>query len=307
MELVFKILLGILKTFCYFGLGALAIRLKIFDRTEAAHFGKFAIDILTPFLTFYSIVTNFSRRDGDAFWQMPLIGFGMILFGMLCGYGLQFGMKKKTPRRMATFVHLCALNNFLFLPLILLDSLYGMRAVAYLFLMNVGSTVGFWTCGVFSLAGTDWKLALKNLCSTNIAAVILSVACVLLEIPVPKEVTEFCYDIGKGAVPLSLALTGCMIFSAGRRLTAYRFDAVYYLLVRLVILPLLMIPVLRLLPLAQPMMQVALIVALMPASSSSVLIVKQYGGSVDFASQAIMFSTILSALTIPALLYLILL
>lgn len=307
MDLVIKILLGILKTFCYFGLGALAIRLKIFDRTEAGHFGKFAIDILTPFLTFYSIVANFSRRDGAAFWQMPLIGFGIILFGMLCGYGLQFGMRKKTPRRMATFVHLCALNNFLFLPLILLDSLYGMKAVGYLFLMNVGSTVGFWTCGVFSLAGTDLKLALKNLCSTNIAAVILAVACVLLEIPVPKEVSSFCYDIGKGAVPLSLALTGCMIFSAGRRLTAFRYDAAYFLVVRLVILPLLTIPVLRLLPLPEQMMQVPLIVALMPASCSSVLIVKQYGGSVDFASQAIMFSTVLSAVTIPALLYLVLL
>ena len=36
MELVIKILIGILKTVCYFGLGALAIRLKIFDRHYCA-------------------------------------------------------------------------------------------------------------------------------------------------------------------------------------------------------------------------------------------------------------------------------
>ncbi|MBO4647305.1 MAG: AEC family transporter [Lentisphaeria bacterium] len=305
MELGFKILLGIVKTFCFFSLGALALRLKIFSHAEAVHFGRFAIDILTPFLTFYSIVCHFTRQDGAAFWQLPLTGFGIVLFGMLCGLVLQFGMKKKTPRRMATFVHLAALNNFLFLPLILLDSLYGMKAVGYLFLMSVGSTVGFWTCGVFSLAGSDWKLALKNLCSSNIAAVILAVVCVLLEIPVPGAVMELCREIGQGAVPLSLALTGCMVFSTGRRLLAYRYDAIYTLLVRLVILPVLTLLVLRQLPLAKPLMQVAVLVALMPASCSSVLIVRQYGGSADFASQSIVLSTIGSMVTVPVFLYLI--
>ena len=157
MELVLKILLGIVKTFCFFGLGALALRLKIFDKQESAHFSRFVIDVMTPFLTFYSVVRNFSRQDGAVFWQLPLLGFGIMLFGMLCGYGLQYGMKNKTPRRMATFVHLAAVNNYLFLPLILLDSLYGSKAVGYLFLLSVGSTVGFWTCGIFALAGAAGK------------------------------------------------------------------------------------------------------------------------------------------------------
>ena len=305
MELVFKILLGIGKTFCFFGLGALALRLKIFNKDEAMHFGKFVIDILTPFLTFYSVVRNFTRQDGAAFWQLPLLGFGIVFFGMLCGYVLQYGMKEKSPRRMATFVHLAAVNNYLFLPLILLDSLYGMKAVAYLFLMNVGSTVGFWSCGIFALAGKDWKQALKNLCSTNIFAVILAVLVVLLEIRVPAPLMELCYDIGKGVVPFSLMLTGCAIFSAGSRLMAFRYDAGYALVVRLIILPVLTVLLLKLLPLKKSLLQVAEMVALMPASCSSALIVKQYGGSSDFAGQSTVFTTVCSVVTIPLFLYLI--
>ena len=299
-----KILAGIVKIFCFFGLGALAMRLKIFSRQESAHFSRFVIDVMTPFLTFYSVVRNFSRQDGAVFWQLPLLGFGMMLFGLLCGYALQYGMKRKTPRRMATFVHLAAVNNYLFLPLILLDNLYGSKAVGYLFLLSVGSTVGFWTCGIFALAGADWKLALKNLCSTNMAAVVLAIGAVLLEIPVPGALMDLCNDIGKGAVPLSLMLTGSVIFSVGARLTAFRYDAFYALAVRLVILPLLTILILKLLPLAKPLMEVALVVALMPASCSSALIVRQYGGSADFAGQSIVFSTVGSIVTIPLFLFL---
>lgn len=304
MDLMVKILIGIVKIFCFFGLGALAMRLKIFDRQESIHFSRFVIDIMTPFLTFYSVVRNFSRQDGAVFWQLPLLGFGIMLFGMICGYGLQYGMKEKTPRRMATFVHLAAVNNYLFLPLILLDSLYGMKAVGYLFLLSVGSTVGFWTCGIFALAGADWKLALKNLCSTNMAAVVLAIAFVLLEIPVPASLLDLCYDIGKGAVPLSLMLTGSAIFSVGVRLMAFRYDAFYAMAVRLVILPVLTVLLLKLLPLAKPLMEVAVVVALMPASCASALIVRQYGGSADFAGQSIVFSTIGSIVTIPLFLFL---
>ena len=305
MALVVKILLGIGKTFVFFGLGAWALHRKIFDRSEAIHFSRFVIDVMMPFLTFYSVVRNFSRQDGAAFWQLPLLGFGIIFFGLLCGYGLQYGMRRKTPRRMATFVHLAAVNNYLFLPLILLESMYGMKAVAYLFLLNVGSTVGFWTCGIFALAGTDWKQAVKNLFSTNIAAVILAIGFVLLEIPVPAPVMELCFDIGKGAVPLSLILTGCAIFSAGSRLAAFRADAVYFVLVRLILLPVLTVFLLHLLPLEKPLLDVAVMVALMPASCSSALIVKQYGGCQDYAGQAIVCSTVFSVATIPLFLYLI--
>lgn len=305
MALVLKILLGIGKTFIFFGLGASALKWKIFDKSEVAHFSRFAIDVLTPFLTFYSIVKNFSRQDGAAFWQLPLLGFGIVFFNMLCGYGLQYGLKNKTPRRMATFVHLAAVNNYLYLPLILVDSLYGMKAVAYLFLMSMGTTVGFWTCGMFALAGTDYRKAMKNICNTNIAAVLLAVPCVLLEIHLPEPLLELCYDIGKGSIPLCLMLTGGAIFAAGKRLTAFRYDAFYMLAVRLLILPALTVLLLKLLPVKKELLDVGMIVALMPASCASALIVKQYGGSSDFAGQSIMFSTVCSAATIPLFLFLI--
>ena len=86
---------------------------------------------------------------------------------------------------------------------------------------------------------------------------------------------------------------------------AYRYDAVYTMLVRLVILPALTVLVLKLVPLEPPLKEVAMMVAIMPASCASALIVKQYGGSADLAGQSIVFSTVGSIVTIPLFLYLI--
>ncbi|OQA86323.1 MAG: Membrane transport protein [Lentisphaerae bacterium ADurb.Bin242] len=303
IDMIVKVILAIVKTFFFFGIGALALRLKMFGSSDLGPLGRFAIDLLMPFFTFYSIVTNFGAGDAKALWQLPLLGFGIMLFGMLCGYGLQYGMRNRTPRRAATFIHLATVNNYAFLPLILLESLFGMKAVAYLFLMNVGSAIGFWTCGIFALVGGgDLKQTVRNILSTNIAAVALALLVVFTGIRVPGTAMSLCKDVGVIAVPLALILTGAAIFSSGSRLMAYRYDAIYTLLTRLVILPLLTIFVLKLFPLDPLTRDISIVVSLMPASCASALIVKKYGGCADLAGQSIFISTIASIVTIPVFL-----
>ncbi|MBO7147483.1 MAG: AEC family transporter [Lentisphaeria bacterium] len=301
--LLLKVFWGILKTFAYFGLGGLALRLKYVDQESSAKFGRFVVDMLFPLYTFYCIVTNFHKDEAEALWQLPALGLGIVVFNMLCGFVLQYGMRFKTPRRKATFVHLATMNNYVFLPLILLQDLYGEKAVAYLLLFSIGSTIGFWTCGVATLAGSDWKSALKNIISSNTIAVVLGLICVFCNIPVPQGILIFCKDIGQVAVISAMILTGCTIFGSFTRLIAYPADAVYMLVTRLIILPLLTVPLLKLLPLDPMIANVAILVALMPASCSSALIVRKYGGSADLAGQSIVFSTLCSLITIPLFLY----
>ena len=64
-----------------------------------------------------------------------------------------------------------------------------------------------------------------------------------------------------------------------------------------------MLLLLKLLPLEPLVYHVALIVSLMPASCTSVLIVRKYGGCPDFAGQSVFFSTIACIVTVPVFLY----
>jgi hypothetical protein len=77
------------------------------------------------------------------------------------------------------------------------------------------------------------------------------------------------------------------------------WNQIYLVVVRLIILPGFFILVLSLLNLPQDVFAVTVIVAIMPVSSQSPIITRRYGGSPAFASRAIISTTLMSAVTIP--------
>ena len=303
MDMLWKVILAILETFIFFGFGAWAYRLKMLEDNDLGKLGRLSIDMLLPFLTFSSIVTNFTAKDLAAIWQLPLLGIGIMAFGALCGYVLVYGLHDKSPRRNGTFLHLAIANNYIFLPLVVLGNLFGEKAVAALMLLTVGSTVGFWTFGVGVLAGRDYRRVIRNVCSTNMAAVVLALLCVFTGVQVPAFGMHIFEKLGALSVPLSLLLIGASMYKTGIRMLTHRFDALYTLVTRLIILPFLTVMLLHLLPLEPLVYHVALIVSLMPASCTSVLIVRKYGGCPDFAGQSVLFSTVACIVTVPLFLY----
>ena len=80
--------------------------------------------------------------------------------------------------------------------------------------------------------------------------------------------------------------------------------AVWGVICRLIIIPVITVAVLKLLHLPQMIYNVALIIALMPTSCASVIIVGKYGGDVDYSGQQLLLSTLLSPATVTGFLYL---
>ena len=108
--------------------------------------------------------------------------------------------------------------------------------------------------------------------------------------------------MGNAAVPLVLIGIGAAIYNSAGRFGKHLTDAFYLGLVRLIILPLILIMIFKLLPLDVEVFRVLAVVALMPVSSSSVLVARRYGGDLDMASQAIIITTLLSIVTAPLML-----
>ena len=95
----------------------------------------------------------------------------------------------------------------------------------------------------------------------------------------------------------SLTLSGAALFREGR-------DAAWGVLCRLIIIPALTVAALKMIPMPPMVFNVALIIALMPTSCASVIIVGKYGGDVDYSGQQLLLSTFISPVTITGFLYL---
>ena len=299
-NMMFQVFCSIFQTFLMFGLGVIAIRTGMIRKENLGGLTRLALDVFFPFLTFSTILRNFTPEKMHDLWIMPTIGFGMMAAGGLAGFLFRMKMFHSTPERRASIHHICAINNYIFLPLIVLDKLWGAHHLALLLMMNVGSTIGFWTIGILTFGGSgSLKQSVKNIFSVNLAAIVLAVIMAWFHIPVPSFLSGMADMAGGMAVPFMLILTGAALWFQADKLFRDKLDALYITAVRLLILPAMLIFLLKLLPLERDVLEVCITVALMPAASASVLIAERYGGSTELTGQAIIITTSLSIITIP--------
>lgn len=304
-EMILKVILAIGQTFVFFAVGAAAVKLKYLDTRDVSKIGSFTMDVIFPFCCFASVFNGMQGADPVAVWLPPVLGFGIMAFNAIIGLGLQFGLKNRSESRLKAFRQMAAINNYLFLPLIIVENLYGSSGSACLMLFSVGSAVGFWSVGIWVMSkfGLN-KETFKNLLTSNLVAVLLAVALVCCKVPVPDAVIKVANGVGNIGTPLMLVLTGASLTLSGAKLFREGRDAAWGVLCRLIIIPAFTVAALKMIPMSQMIYNVALIIALMPTSCASVIIVGQYGGDVDYSGQQLLLSTILSPATITGFLYL---
>jgi malate permease and related proteins len=299
--MITQVIFAIIEIFTIFAIGAYVRHRGMLEEQDLTKLSKLVVDILFPMLVFSSITKNLDPNKLNELWIMPLAGFGLMACGALLGIVLKKGLKNRSPERVATFHHYCAINNYVFLPIIILSNLWGKEYLPLLFIMNIGSTIGFWTIGV-ALLGGNFKSAVKNIFSINLVAIIAAIAIVLIGIPVPPIVINICTKLGSAAVPLMLLLIGAAIYGAPH-LFKNRWDVTYLTIVRLIVIPLILVTILKLFNLPQDNFRVIFIVTLMPVSASSAVITRRFGGDPNFAGQAIIVTTMASIATIPVMIY----
>lgn len=295
-----KIILAILQIFGVFFVGWGARHLRYINEMEINRWSRVAIDILMPLLVFHSIVTGFKADRLGTLWPLPILGLGIIVFGALCGIALRRGMWSKDENLRKTFHHFCAINNYGYLPIIIVQSLWGTEGVARLFFLNLGSSIGYWTIGVGVLGDSGVLKRLKKILTPNLITLAVALGLCLLgwNRHVPTLVLDISERVGSAAVPLILLLIGASLYPLPS--IRHKRDLIYLTAVRLVLLPACIITVLILLPLHPDVRNIAFIVALMPGTVSSTIITRRYGGSPTFAARAAIVTTLVSIVTIPA-------
>ena len=300
--ILLQVLFAVIETFAFFALGAFAFERKMFTKESLPGMSRFAINVLTPILIFANVAGKFTREDLCSAWIYPVLGFSMIALHAGFGYLLLPFLRNRTTERKATFMHMAAVNNFIFLPIIIISYLWPGKTVAALLLCSVGSTFAQWTIGLAVMASGNTGRLLKNLITPNSIAVVVAIIYLLLPWKLPQGIMDFCIKSGNLAIPLCLILIGATVWSSRGCWWSNLPDMIYATACRIIIIPLLTLLLLRFTQLPEIARHLALVLAVMPGSSGSVLIVREYGGDVDFAGQLILSTTLFGLITMPILL-----
>ncbi len=287
--------------------GWVARRRGLLDASSVAACSRLVVDVAFPALVLVELPRTVTPAVLEAAWPIPLTGLLVVGGGMLLGRALT---------RDGTSAFLVGLPNWIFLPLLIADGLYGSAGVRVVLLFNVGAQVSLWTLGVRTLGGPG---SLKGLLNPGLAATGAGLA-LALWVPEVRDWArggggggvglagrtgaEALAVVGQICVPLSLFVTGAQLAEQGWAGGARGLPRV--LLGRLVVVPALVVGALWLArgAFTPEARAVLTIIAAMPVAISGSLFSQRFGGDAGLAARAVLVSTVLALGTVPGLLWL---
>lgn len=196
--------------------------------------------------------------------------------------------------------------NTLFVTLPVVETIYGAKGAFIVALGCIPFNVILFTYGIARLRGGSAGFRLKDILSTPLIATLFAILLFAFRVPVPTPVRSILSSVASATVPMSMLLVGSSLGNV--ELKGALRDKSMLLLVaeRFLLAPLVMFFVMKLIG-AEPMLRN--IMVLTAATPSAILVAAlslQTGKGGAYSSEGILVTTLLSMVTIPLTVYLIL-
>jgi malate permease and related proteins len=286
--------------------------------------GRMVVDITFPALVFTQMLRTVSPSALRGGWWIPLLAAASIGVSLLVGLAMTGVAGARHNRR--TFVFLVGMSNWIYIPLAIATVLYPVDGVRFVLLYNVGGQLTLWTLNVWVLSGgglrrEQWKGLVAN---PGVVATLLGIVvavlwpaartlgqvpaagcswCVLAADPVVTALSM----IGDLTIPLSLLVTGAQLGSLVYQDRPAVRQIASLLTGRLVAAPLVILAVLCVadrvagLRMAGVDYTTTIIITSMPVAVSCSMFIERFGGDRGLGALGIFWSTLLSVVTVPAM------
>jgi predicted permease len=261
------------------------------------------VKVALPCLIFESVALNPSLRDPANVLLPPLAGFGLTVAGMTVAWfaGRALGLTQGAGLR--TFALTAGLANYGYLPLPIVDAMFGPDVRAVLLVHNIGVEAAIWSAGIVLVSGLSLRDGWRRVLNVPLFALVLSLIVNLTGLGphVPGFVLAFAHGLGACTIPLGLLLTGSSLaphLATPRGLVAPRIS-LGGCAVRLALLPVLFLSAAHWLPFSPELKRVILVQAAMPSAVFPIILARIYGGQPLVAVQVVVATTAVALFTIP--------
>lgn len=261
------------------------------------------VKVLLP-ATILNSVLSVPDFSGSELLEYILVMTVMVVLQMLAAWFLPRLMRTRSEDVGATRL-VTAFGNVGFVGLPVVAAIFGDEMVFFASLCNIPFNLALYSCSAAQLSPDGGRVRWQDVLNAPVIATLLSVVLLLSRVHVPGVLADTISSVSGVTIPLSMLVIGTSLggISVRSALTDWRVYAVSA--VRLLVCPLLTWVVLR--PFVSGMMlSLPVIMAACPSAILVTALCLQYGRSDAFASKCIFLSTILSAVTIPLLIWLLL-
>ncbi len=298
-----QLLLLVLPVFAVIGVGVGVRRVHWIEGEAETSLIRLAVNVCYPCLIFESVAGNAALRAPGNLLLPPLLGFAVTSLGIHAGLLVARALGLQVGSGLRTFALAVGITNYGYLPLPIMEGIWGPESRAVLLVHNVGVEVAIWTVGLLVLSGESLRSGWRRLVSPIVITLVLAVACNLAGLTphLPQVLTDTIHALGVCAIPLGLVMTGVSLANYVDR-PRELFDAkvsVAAMALRLGVLPVAILLLARYLPCSVELKRVLVVQAAMPTAMVSVILARLYGGHPRTAVQIVLGTTALGILVIP--------
>jgi predicted permease len=303
MPTYFQLLLLVLPVFLLIGVGVAARRMHWIEGEAETSLIRFTVNVCYPCLIFESVAGNVALRNPANLLLPPLVGFGITWLGIRAGLIVARAIGLHVGTGLRTFALAVGITNYGYLPLPIMEAMWGPESRGILMVHNVGVEIAIWTVGVLVLSGQSLREGWRRLVSPILITLVVALVFNLTGLTplLPKVANTTIHALGICGVPLGLVMTGVNLanyLKAPRELFEPRVSLAAMAL-RLGVLPVLMLLLAYYLPCSIELKRVIVVQAAMPTAMVPIILARLYGGHPQTAVQIVLGTTALGIFVIP--------
>lgn len=180
------------------------------------------------------------------------------------------------------------------------EGVYGSMGLLYASIYLIPQRIVMWSAGIsyFTESTNKKDLVKKVVTHPCIVAVAIGLTIMIFQIKLPVFLSDTIKSVSGCTTAVSMILIGSILADIDIKDITSKTMWLFSLL-RLVIIPLIVLIACKITNVHSLVTGVAVILAGMPAASTTAILASKYGGDAEFASKCVVLTTILSMLAIP--------
>lgn len=279
--------------------GAVLKKRGVIDEAGKRCLSDLCINIVIPCNIFKSCLIQFNM---DILRSCSLLLLSAVLMQVLClllnrSLFERYDSQRKKVLQYCTIV---PMSGFLGNPIA--EGIYDQVGVLYTSIFLIPMRIVMWSMGTSYFVageGTDKKKVLKNvLTHPCLVAIYLGILCMVTQIQLPSVITETVRYIGNCNSALSMFIVGTILTDVPLQ-SIFSRDTVLFSVLRLGLLPAAALGLGLLLGLETAPLGVSVLMTGMPAGATAAIFAAKYGSDAPFATRCVVFTTLLSMVTLP--------
>lgn len=302
-------LAALFKMFLIIGAAYLCTKLKLWDTKGNQALSKMVLYVFNPCLAIHSAVSGDRPFTIPEVLQFTAIAVGCYIFLILTAFLIPkiLGLKKEEG---GVYKLMYLLSNIAFYGIPVVQALFGSEAVLLVIIFAIPFQFVSFTFGVAFASPNkeDQKFSPKMLTHPMIIASIVAYTLYLLNVQLPQFLVDALNFAGQATSPGAMVVVGTALAYAPIKKVFFNWRQYALAAIKMIILPVVLLTVLRLIfPKgggSDTIVGVAVILMSMPSAANCTMLTAQYGGDYETASSGVFLTTLLSAATIPFLMWL---